>query len=217
MPLITISRQFGAAGGAVGRAVAERFDAEFLDRQIIALVATRAGIPESEAEGYDERLPSLWQRLAAAFATGYSDVVLPSVPLEALPGPGIQDRLAALTRAIIEEAADRGNAVIVGRGGGFILRDRPGLFTVQLHASLEARVGYLLSQVEEIPPDARPDEPSLRDLCREVDSARARYLRRHFGVDWNDARHYDLALDTGRLGLALATDLIESGARRTAG
>ncbi|MDQ3870529.1 MAG: cytidylate kinase-like family protein [Chloroflexota bacterium] len=216
MPVITISRQFGAAGGAVGRAVADRFGAEFLDRQIIALVATRAGIPESEAEGYDERLPGLWQRLAAAFATGYSDVVLPSVPLEALPGPGFQDRVAALTRAIIEEAADRGNAVIVGRGGAFILAGRTGVFNVQLHAAVDARVGYLLSQVEEIPPDARPDEPSLRNLCLEVDAARARYLRRHFGVDWNDSRHYDLALDTGRLGLALAADLIDSAARRTA-
>jgi Cytidylate kinase-like family len=213
VPVITISRQFGAAGGVIGRQVAERFDAEFLDRQIIALVATRAGVPESEAEGYDERLPGLWQRLAAAFATGYSDVVLPSLP-EALPGPGIQDRLAALTRAIVEEAADRGNAVIVGRGGAFILAGRPNVINVQLHASIDARVGYFLSQVEELPGEARPDEASLRELCRSVDAARARYLRRLFGVDWNDARHYQLALDSGRLGLAVTTDLIEMAARR---
>jgi cytidylate kinase-like protein len=213
VPVITISRQFGAAGGAVGREVAERFGAEFLDRQIIALVATRAGIPETEAEGYDERLPGLWQRLVAAFATGYSDVVLPSLP-EALPGPGIQDRLASLTRAIIEEAAERGNAVIVGRGGAFILAGREGVLNVQLHATMEARVGYFLSQVEELPRDVRPDEASLRELCRSVDSARARYLRRLFGVDWNDASHYQLALDTGRLGLPLTADLIETAARR---
>lgn len=213
MPVITISRQFGAAGGVVGREVAERFGAEFLDRQIIALVATRAGIPESEAEGYDERLPGLWQRLVAAFATGYSDVVLPSLP-EALPGPGIHDRLATLTRAIIEETAERGNAVIVGRGGAFILAGQPGVLNVQLHATMEARVGYFLSQVEELPPDARPDEASLRELCRSVDAARARYLRRLFGVDWNDASHYQLALDTGRLGIPLTTDVIETVARR---
>jgi hypothetical protein len=213
VPVITISRQFGAAGGPVGRQVAERFGAEFLDRQIIALVAQRAGIPEAEAEGYDERLPGLWQRLVTAFATGYSDVVLPALP-EALPGPGIHDRLAALTRAIVEEAAERGNVVIVGRGGAFILGGRPGTLNVQLHASMDARVGYFLSQVEELPPDARPDEPSLRELSRSVDAARARYLRRLFGVDWMDASHYHLTLDTGRLGLALTTDLIEAAARR---
>ena len=213
MPVITISRQFGAAGQAIGREVADRFGAEFLDRQIIALAATRAGVPESEAEGYDERLPGLWQRLAAAFAAGSSDVVLPAVP-EGLPGPGIHDRLATITRAIIEEAADRGNAVIVGRGGAFILAGRPNVLNVQLHASMDARVGYFLAQVEELPPDARPDAESLRELCRSVDAVRARYLRRLFGVDWKDASHYHLALDTGRLGIAGATELIEITARR---
>ena len=49
MPVITISRQFGAAGGPIGRALADRFDAEFLDRKIVALVAARSGIPENEA------------------------------------------------------------------------------------------------------------------------------------------------------------------------
>src|SRR5215218_6884521 len=57
MPVITISRQFAAAGQAVGRRLAERFGAELLDREIVATVAERAGIPEAEAEGYDERLP----------------------------------------------------------------------------------------------------------------------------------------------------------------
>ena len=58
MPVITISRQFGAAGAPIGRALAERFGAEFLDRAIVAQAALRAGIPEHELEAYDERLPT---------------------------------------------------------------------------------------------------------------------------------------------------------------
>jgi hypothetical protein len=214
VPVITLSRQFGAAGGAIGREVAERFGAEFLDRQLIAVVAERSGIPESEAEGYDEQLPSLWQRLTAAFAAGSGDVVLPVVHDVPLPDAGMPERLAALTRAVIEEVAGRGNAVIVGRGGAFILAQRRDVLNVQLHASVTDRVRYLTSQVEEIPGDVRADEASVRQLCRSIDAARARYLRRQFDVDWNDARHYHLSLDTGRLGLALATDLIETAARR---
>ena len=42
------------------------YDAEFLDRAIVAQVALRSGIPESELETYDERLPSFWQRVASA-------------------------------------------------------------------------------------------------------------------------------------------------------
>ena len=214
MPVITLSRQFGAAGVPIGRELADRFDAEFLDREVVRLVAARSGIPEEEATGYDERLPGLWQRLVAAFAASGPEVTMPPIPSDVVPTAPIHERLAALTRAVIEEAGARGNAVIVGRGAGFILGPRPDVLRVQLHASLEMRVRYLLTQVEEIPPETRPDERSLAELCRSVDAARASYLRGLFGVDWRDASHYDLSIDTGRLGLAHAVDLIESVARR---
>jgi cytidylate kinase len=103
--------------------------------------------------------------------------------------------------------------VIVGRGGAWILGKRPDVLNVQLHASLDARVRYLLARVEEIPPQARPEEKSLRELCKSVDAARAEYVRRLFGVDWLDARSYDLAIDTGRLGVDRTVDLIASVAR----
>jgi CMP/dCMP kinase len=214
MAIITLSRQFGAGGVPVGRALAERLGMTFLDRDVVALVAARSGIPVEEAEGYDERLPGPWHRIAAALATSSPEVALPPLPAEMIPGGGVEDRLAALTRLVIEEAGARGNTVVVGRGGGWILGARPDVLRVQLHASLDARLRMLASQTEEIPPDTRPDEASLRDLARSVDRARSRYLRRRFDVDWNDIRHYDLALDTGRLGVEHATDLIESAARR---
>ena len=216
MPVITLSRQFGAGGQGIGRSLAERFDGEYLDREVVALAAARLGIPETEAEGYDERMPGLWQRLVAALATSSPELAVPPLPSDVVSGPAIGERLAALTRAVIEEAADRGNAVILGRGGAFILRERPGVVRVHLHASFEARVRNMLARVEEAPADARFDEPSMRELCRRVDTARAQYLRNRFGVDWNDARHYDLSIDTGRLGLGRATDLIEAATRQIA-
>ncbi len=73
MPVITISRQFAAAGGPIGKMLSERFDAEFLDREIVAQVAERAGLSEAEAEGYDERLPGVWQRIVTALAMGGPD------------------------------------------------------------------------------------------------------------------------------------------------
>jgi Cytidylate kinase-like family len=214
MPVITISRQFGAAGVPVGRALATRFDAELLDRAIVAQVAVRSGIPESELETYDERLPSFWQRVTSALASSSPEPQLAATPYsEHMPSAPMQERLLAITRAVIEEAAERGNAVIVGRGGAFILAKRPGTLHVQLHASLDARVRYLLTRVEEAPPDARPETNSLRELCKSVDAARADYVRRLFGADWLDARNYDLAIDTGRLGVDRTVDLIEMVAR----
>jgi cytidylate kinase len=218
MPVITISRQFGAAGRPVGEELARRFGAELLDREIVAAVAARAGVPQEEAEGYDEQLPGLWQRIAAALAAGSPDPVLPPLPADVLPAAAVQERLARLTRAVIEEAADRGNAVILGRGGAFIVGRRPDAVHVQLHASLEARVRHLALRMEEgIPADTRPDEESLRGLCRTMDDRRADYIRRLFGVDWLDASHYDLSIDTGLIDVRTAADLIELCVRRRVG
>ena len=214
MPVITISRQFGAAGVPVGRALADRFKAEFLDRAIVAQVALRAGIPEQELESYDERLPSLWQRVASALATSSPEPAAPAAPYpDHLAPMSVHERLVEITRTVIEEAAERGNAVILGRGAAFILGERPDTLHVQLHASLDARVRYLLSRVEQIPVEARPEEKSLRALCRSIDAERAAYVRRLFNADWLDATWYDLAVDTGRLGVAGSVDLIESVCR----
>lgn len=214
MPVITISRQFGAAGVPIGRVLAERFGAEFLDRAIVAQAALRAGIPEADLEGYDERLPTLWQRVAAALASSSPEPALPSSPYaDELALLSVHERLVEVTRHVIEEAAARGNAVILGRGGVFILGKRPGTFHVQLHASLDARVRYLLARVETIPAEARPEEKALRQLCQSIDAARAEYVRRVFGADWLDVTHYDVAIDTGRLGVDGTADLIESAVR----
>jgi cytidylate kinase len=213
LPVITISRQFGAAGVPVARVLAERFGAEFLDRAIVAEVAVRSGIPETELETYDERLPTFWQRVASALATSSPEVAMP-VPTydDRLSHMTTHDRLVAITRNVIEEAAQSGNAVIVGRGGAFILGRQPGMLHVQLHAPIEARLRYLISRVDEVPADVRPDERSLRAMCQSVDAARADYIRGIFGADWLDATNYDLSLDTGRLGVERTADLIARAA-----
>lgn len=214
MPVVTISRQFAAAGGPIGAALARRFDAELLDRQIVADVAERAGLTEQEAEGYDEQLPGLWQRIVAALAMGGPDPSLPPLPVGIVPTAAVQERLAQITRAVIEEAAARGNAVIMGRGGAYIVPRGPDVLHVQLHAALDARIRYLLARVEQIPEDTRPDEESLRELCRTMDARRADYIRRLFDRDWRDPEAYDLSIDTGSMGITATVDLIELAVRR---
>ena len=210
MPVITISRQFGAAGVPVGRALAEKLGADFLDRAIVAQVAVRSGIPETELETYDERLPSFWQRVAAALTTSSPEVAMPASYADELTQLTTHDRLVAITRSVIEEAANRGNVVIVGRGAAFILGRQAGTLHVQLHASLDARIRYLMSRIEDIPTETPLDEKSLRELSRSIDAARADYVRRTFDADWLDARHYDLSVDTGRLGVDGTVEVIEA-------
>jgi cytidylate kinase len=213
MPVVTISRQFGAAGTPIGRRLAERLGAEFLDRALVSQVAIRAGIPESELDLYDERLPGLWQRITLALASSSPEIAMPALSEAQLADLPTHDRLVTVTRTVIGEAAERGNAVIVGRGAAFILGRRPGVLNVQLHASLKARLRYLETWAEEGPAGVRPERGSLEELCRSVDAARAEWVRRWFGADWMDLRHYDLSIDSGRLGIDRTVELLEFAAR----
>ncbi len=215
MPIVTIARTFGAGGSPIGLILAKRMGAEFVDRKIVAEVAQRSGISEAEASGYDEQVRSVWQRVAAALTAGRTELAIPLPPTDELdPGMGVEERLAYLTRAVIEEEAARGNAVIVGRGGAFILRDHPDTLHVQIQAPIETRIRYLQSQAEELPDGTRPDDASLRQLCAAVDARRADYVRRLFGVNWLDSAHYDLILDTGTFSFEAAADLIELALQR---
>lgn len=215
MPIVTIARTFGAGGSQIGRILAERMGAEFVDRKIVAEVAHRSGISEAEASGYDEQVRSVWQRVAAALTAGRTELAIPLPPTDELdPGLGVEERLARLTRAVIEEDASRGNAVIVGRGGAFILRDHPNTLHVQIQAPLETRVRNLMAQAEELPVGTRPDPVSLRQLCATVDAQRADYVRRLFGVNWLDPAHYDLILDAQTFSFEAAADLIELALQR---
>jgi CMP/dCMP kinase len=214
MPVITISRQFGAAGVPIGRRLAERFGAEFLDRGLVAQAAVRSGVPENELELYDERLPSLWHRIASALASSSPEIAMPALSEAQLADMPVHDRLMAVTRSVIEEAAARGNAVIVGRGGAFILGRRPDVLNVQLYASMEDRLRYLETWSEETPGDVRPDPSTFKDLCRSIDNARAEWIRGWFDADWMDLRHYDLSIDSGRFGVERTVELIEFLARK---
>ncbi len=219
MPVVTISRQFGAAGVPVARSLAERLNLEFLDRALVRQVALRSGVPEDELETYDERLPNFLQRLGSALAASSIEDAMPAVPFsEQVPPMGTHDRLVSLTRTVIEEAAQRGNVVIVGRGAAFVLGKGPGILHAQLHADLDARVRFIMSRVEELPPGEQAttplDEHRARELCKSVDSARADYIRRLYRANWLDATNYDMSLDTGRLGVERAVRLLEWLARQ---
>ena len=118
-----------------------------------------------------------------------------------------------MTRSVIEEAAERGNAVILGRGAAFILGRSAG------HAprpasclARRARFATCRRASTRCRPRRVRTSQSLRELCQSIDSARADYVRAIFDADWLDVRNYDLSVDIGRLGVDRTVDLIAAAA-----
>lgn len=201
MPVITISRQFGAGGASVAQIVAERVGAELVDEALVAEVARRLELPMAEVEHADERPETFTDRLLGALRHLAPGMALPWRP--PLSDEAVDPRWAIvnLTQELIKEAARVGHVVVVGRGGAFVLRERPNALHVFLHAADEVRTEAVMTRF-------MLTETSARRRMREIDAARATYIRQLYGADWQDSAHYHLVLDTGRLGHGRAADVI---------
>ena len=69
MPVITIGRQYGAGGEAVGRMVANQLGAELVDAKFFVEVARRLELPPDEVERLEEVPGSFLNRVLQAMGT----------------------------------------------------------------------------------------------------------------------------------------------------
>ena len=207
MPVITIGRQFGAGGATIGRMLAERLHADFLDSNIINEVARRLQLPEEEVEAEDEQPGSLLARLLVALGSASTEPLIPPeasawTPPNAAPTFDTRKAVLQITQHVIEEAARGGNVVIVGRGGAYILAKFPGALHVFLRAADGVRVRTIMNRFN------IASEEEARKRMKQTDENWTSYIKQVYGHDRNDAGHYDMVLDTGRLGYDTVVEAI---------
>src|ERR1700693_5441072 len=209
MPVITIGRQFGAGGRTVAEMLAGRLKVDVLDSQLINKVAQRLQLPKEEVEAEDEQPGSLLHRLLMALGSASGEPMIPPETTTWNPpnvDPVFDTRRAVLeiTQNVIQEAARTGNVVIVGRGGAYILRDFPGALHVYLRAAEGIRVKAIMARQN------LSSEEEARRRVKQTDENWSAYIKQVYGHDRNLAAHYDLVLDTGRLGYEKTVKVILS-------
>lgn len=123
---------------------------------------------------------------------------------------GLRAQAAKGYRVLIEQAireqAEKGEAVIVGRGGQATLRDMPGILHVLIIAPEADRIRRLAQRME-------LNETDAQRMVRESDKQRSLYLKHYSHANWLDASLYDLTIDTGKLPVECAVDIICEAAR----
>jgi cytidylate kinase len=196
--IIAISRQQGSGGSYIGRAVADRLGFRYFDREMLRAAAEY--LCDHERSSASDRRPAVsWlERLGTFFASGSPDAgYVPPSATAVYDGDvvGIENRL-------IREIADDHTAVIVGRGAAQILRRRPGVVTVFVHAPEPWRV----DRVQQIYTIA--DRAQALRMVQQSDRERTRFIRRTADLEWADTRLYDIAIDAMTVGLDPAVDLI---------
>jgi cytidylate kinase len=179
--------------------VAEALGFTFVDREIALEAARRMGVEPEAVERLDERVPALVEQLGMTLAASAPPFGVVPPPIEAY---ALDDRaLAEATRRVIVSLAEAGGYVILGRGGQAALAERP-------DACHLALVGDIRDRAQRVMMGQRLEEREARERCERVDSERRAYVRRFYGVDIRDPLLYDCVLNTTRLGVDAAAQLV---------
>ena len=192
---VTITREFGSGGRTIGKMLAERLGIPYYDKDLIKLASEESGINEDLFSRADEskRAP-LFKRYSGSFG----DKLISPESGEFTS----DDNLFNYQAKIIKELSARESCVIVGRCADYILRDTPRVLRVFIYAPLPNCV----QTVSEMYGISRKD--AERQIER-IDRARSAYYRYYTGQEWDNARNYDLCLNTAELGFERCVDLIE--------
>ncbi len=207
MPVITLSKQLGAGGEEIARAVCDILRYRYFDKQMIVDAARLSGLSQEQVVDYSEDRYETQNFLARLFG-GPRPVKTVSTRQEDSKGNITiseetldEAQYVALIQSAIHAAYDAGDVVIVGRGGQSILQDQRDVLHVRIVAPLGTRIARLQQR------EGCTVEEAERQINRQ-DRASAEYLGRFFGIQWDDHDLYHFVLNTGKLSLDGAAQII---------
>lgn len=205
MAAITISRQYGSGGRKVALRVSEILGWTLFDKRLMMQVANDVGLSPGDVVDfteYDYKVKSFWDRLF--WAGGASD---PS-GMYALATSGAftyeqmdEEGSVRLVTKAIEIAYERGNVIVLGRGGQVILQDKPDVLHVRVQAPMDRRQTRL-ETYEDIEHD------DTKSAAKRRDKATAKYLERFFHARWDNPELYHLVLNSDKFDIEMIAQLI---------
>jgi cytidylate kinase len=182
--IVTLEREFGSGGAAIACELARRLGWKLWDQQLTAEIAKRAQVAEEAVCMCDERVDSRLYRLAKAFWRGSYERRLPMADSHVFD----TDRMMAMMGEIMGNIAAEGNAVIVGRGAPFFLRDREDTFRVFTYAPRDEKIRRLLAMGK--------SRDECEELVEEVDKERIAFIKHYFNADWPVRSLYHMMINT---------------------
>ena len=201
--VITISREFGTGARTIGQKLASELGYAYYDRAIIQMAADKSGLSPDFIEKNEEKSTNsfLFNIATSAYISSGMNLQY-TVP--------VNDKAFLAQSEVIRELAEKGNCVIVGRCANYILAEHPNLIRVFVRADKPDRIKRI---VEEYGYTGKSAEAELN----KIDKGRANYYKYYTGSTWKSMDNYDLCINTSRMDLAHAVELLKDVARLTFG
>ncbi len=194
--VIAITRYCGSGGKTVGAMLAKEFGISLYDRELLRLASDDSGISEDLFINADERLKS--SILYSAYKKVYKGEVIPPESDDFTSN----DNLFNYQAKVLKELLKKESYIVIGRAADYVLKDYKNVFKILLMGSFEDRVKH---EMELFKYDRKEAEKHVKT----TDKYRKAYYNYHTGQKWEDARNYDLCLDTGKLGFEKSAQFIK--------
>ena len=181
--LITIEREFGSGAASIAKQLAERLGWKLWDQALTEEIARIAQVSPSAVKRCDERIDTRLNRWAKVFWRG-------SYERSTHVGGHIfdTDRMMIMMQDIMDHIGHEGNAVVVGRGAPFFLREHPDAFHVFLYAPRAEKIRRVIA-------DGR-SESEVEEMVDTIDRERMAYVKHYFNADWPTRSLYHMMLNT---------------------
>lgn len=194
--IITISRQFGSGGREVGKKLAETLGIPFYDKELIEMAAKESGIDEELFEDEEYRTSRGFYLLGAIGFTLGS-------PITSISEMSLNDRLFLVQSETIENLAEKGPCVIVGRCADYVLQEKYDTINVFIHANMKDRRERAIHSYE-------VDERNIEASMAKIDKRRANYYNYYTDRKWGAAENYDVVLNSSKFGIDGCVEIIKS-------
>lgn len=188
--IIAISRQFGSGGRTIGKLLSEQLDIPLYDREIISHVAKESGFAESYIEEKGEYGSS--DKASGMF-----------INRSCYTSASNEDTIWNFQTKFITEHAEKEPCIIIGRCADYILRDRPDVLRVFIHADMEERIKRI-TEVYKI----TGDDPEK--LLQQKDKRRAAYYQFYTDIKWGDTKNFHITLDSSAFGIEKCVEILKT-------
>ncbi len=194
--IVTIGRQYGSGGHAIGARLGELLGIPCYDRELIQLSSEKSGIEAGTLALHDERTSSASLFKIPEKGNRITD-----------QGTPIVDTLFLAQSQVIRELAQKGSCVIIGRCADYVLQDQAELFSVFVSAPVEARVARIAER-------NHMSESDAEMAVRKVDKQRRTYYEFYTDKEWGAAESYKLTVDSSQFGIEGTARMLEEIVRQ---
>ena len=183
--MISISRECGSGGHEIARRIAEYMQLEFLDRNMIEMIAKEKLVDANNLHPYDEAPRFVPRRTVR----GHS-----SSP---------EETIAQMQFEFLRKKAENGDSfVVVGRCSETVLKKYDCLTSIFVLGDYDKKLQRTMDVYALSEKDAKA-KMSRHDRNRKA------YHNRHSEGKWGDSRLYDLCMNSSTLGMEKTVEVLE--------